>query len=351
MRIVLGGYYGCGNIGDDALLYGLLTGLGAAPWQITVLSGNPEETRRQFGHPAVPRKNLGAIKDAIDGADALVLGGGGLLQDKTSLLSLKYYTHLIATAKKADKKVALLAQGIGPINSFLGKRAASGALAACDLVSVRDTESLAVARGLGCHRAELTADLAWLARPSQTPAVEFGMAGMKSVAISARPWSNDKKIAEAFGGFCQILFRNNYIPVLVEMDRGMDTKILDAIAKLHGGRCPDIRNVVHPADMLARIGRMNAVVSMRLHAGIFAAISGIAPTMVAYDPKVASFVQIMGLPKALAVEQLTSEALWDMFRSFEEQRAGFSAEFERRREEQLKLSMRNVELLRSTLQA
>jgi polysaccharide pyruvyl transferase WcaK-like protein len=96
---------------------------------------------------------------------------------------------------------------------------------------------------------------------------------------------------------------------------------------------------------------MNAVVSMRLHAGIFAAISGIAPTMVAYDPKVASFVQIMGLPKALAVEQLTSEALWDMFRSFEEQRAGFSAEFERRREEQLKLSMRNVELLRSTLQA
>ena len=126
MRIVLGGYYGCGNIGDDALLYGLLTGLADAPWQITVLSGNPEETRRILGHHAVPRKNLSAIKEAIESADALVLGGGGLLQDKTSLLSLKYYTHLITIAKNANKKVVLLAQGIGPINSFLGKRAASG---------------------------------------------------------------------------------------------------------------------------------------------------------------------------------------------------------------------------------
>ncbi|MGI8922498.1 MAG: polysaccharide pyruvyl transferase CsaB [Fimbriimonadales bacterium] len=349
MKIVLAGYYGCRNIGDDALMLGLLTGLGETSVQVTALSGNPEFTSRMFSVRAVPRKDLGAIRTELETADALVLGGGGLLQDKTSLLSLKYYTHLIHLAKGMGKKVALIAQGIGPIDSYFGKRAAAKAFALCDLITVRDSESLSVAQALGAKRVELTADLAWLVRPSNAPAAEFGMAGMKSVAISARPWNKDKRIAGAFGGFGQTLFKNNYIPVLVEMDRGMDTEILDQIGKLHGGRCPDIRNVESPADMVSKIGRMNAVVSMRLHAGIFAASAGIAPMMVAYDPKVASFAHLLGLPAPLTVDQISAQRLWDTFRAFDDKREAYNSLVAERGAGQRAASRKNVDLLLSLL--
>ena len=349
MRIVLAGYYGCGNVGDDALMLGLLTGLGEAPMEITALSGNPELTRRMFNVRAVPRKDPRAIKGELETTDALVFGGGGLLQDKTSLLSLKYYTHLIHMAKGMGKRVALIAQGIGPIDSYLGRRATAKALALCDLITVRDSESLSVARSLGAKHVELTADLAWLVRPSNSPAAEFGMAGMKSVAISARPWKNAKRIAEAFGGFSQTLFKRGYIPVPVEMDRGMDTKILDQIAKLHGGRCPDIRNVSSPADMVSKLGRMNAIVSMRLHAGIFAASAGIAPMMIAYDPKVSSFARLLGLPIPLAVDEISAPRLWDTFQAFEDKRDAYNALVATKRDEQRTLAQRNADLLLAVL--
>jgi polysaccharide pyruvyl transferase CsaB len=345
-RITLAGYYGEGNLGDDALALGFLTGLRSQDVVVTALSGNPEGTQRALGIRAIARKNIGAINDELKTTDVLVFGGGGLLQDATSLLSLKYYTHLIHTAKKLGKKVALLGQGIGPVNSYLGKRAAAGALALCDLVCVRDAQSLQTARSLGANRAELTADLAWLV-PSAAEADAFQLGAMKSIAVSARPWARHK-VADVFGEFGRMLFQNGYVPVLVEMDRTMDGVILDTIAKKHGGRAPDIRNVAAPQDMLSRISRMHGMVAMRLHAGILAAKCGIAPLMVAYDAKVSSFAQMMGLP-FVQLDGLSSNRLWDVFREFEANRDSHNRQTVERAAEQTELARKNMDLLQQIL--
>lgn len=346
MRIVVAGYYGCGNVGDDALLAGLQVGLGNLPVKLTALSGNPDETFRYLGITSVPRRDFARVKQELEAADALVFAGGGLLQDVTSLFSLQYYAKLISLAKKLDKKVVMLAQGIGPVNSFFGKRTAAAALRQVDVITVRDPQSLQTMRSLGVNRpAEVTADLAWLAMPEESPEAQFELGSMKTVGIAPRPWGKPKDLAAAFGGFAQLLFKNSYVPMLVEMDRTLDTAILDQIAKLHGGRAPDIRNIHAPAQMLARLKRMHCVVAMRLHAGILAASAGVPPMMISYDPKVTAFANLLGLPNPLPADGLTPEKLWDAFQRFERDREAIKATILDRREAQIKAAKRNIDIL------
>ena len=78
MRVILCGYYGMGNGGDEALLASLLQMLPASVEPI-VLSGNPQETRDRYQVNAVPRKSLGAVLSALRDADAFIWGGGSLI--------------------------------------------------------------------------------------------------------------------------------------------------------------------------------------------------------------------------------------------------------------------------------
>ncbi len=345
-KLLVAGYYGCGNLGDDALLAGFVAGLGSLPVEVTALSGNPESTYRNLGVASIPRRDMSAIKRELENSSALVFAGGGLLQDVTSGFSLRYYTNLVQLGKRMGKPVFMLAQGIGPITGFLGKGSAKSALTACDILTVRDQESYKALRALGVKRtAEVTADLAWLCPSEDTQEGEFGLGTMKSVGIAIRPWKKSKKIAEAFGGFIQLLFRNNYVPVLIEMDRTMDTQLMDAIAKMHGGRCPDIRNIPNPAVLIGRLKRMNAVVAMRLHAGILAASVGIAPLMVSYDPKINGFCGSLGLPAPLPIESISAESLWEAFRKFEAERESLNKIVEQKKPEMTSLAMKNVNIM------
>lgn len=345
VKLVVGGYYGCGNLGDDALLIGFLTGLGERKVTAVALSGSPERTNRFLGVQAIDRRDQAALLKQLEDADALVLAGGGLLQDVTSLYSLKYYTGLINTAKSKGKKVILLAQGIGPITSFFGKRAAAAAFQQCDVISVRDQASMSALRALGYKRPiEVTGDLAWLVEPDESSEGGFGLGDMKTVGIAARPWMKNRNIAPAFAGFAQLLFKNQYVPVLVEMDSKLDTPLLDAITKLHGGRPPDMRNIQSPSALVARLKRMHAVVAMRLHAGILAASAGVPSMMVAYDPKVTAFANQMDFP-TLSLEGLTADRLWDSFQRFEQDRSRLIGLLAKKRPEQIALAKRNIDIL------
>jgi len=282
----------------------------------------------------------------------LVFAGGSLLQDVTSLASLHYYCNLIRLGKKCHKPVFLLAQGIGPIRSFFGKAMAKSALNLCDLITVRDPESLQTIRKLGVQKhISVTADFAWLCPSDTSSKEEFGLPGMTSVGIAARMWKGMKNPATTFGDFAMTLFRNNYVPVLIEMDKAKDSELLDAIAKLHGGRCPDIRNISTPSQLLSRIQRLHSMVAMRLHAGILACVAGIPPLMIAYDPKITAFADIMQLPTPLDIRNLTPDRLWNAFQEYERQKENLKIALEKKRVEQTELARKNVTILTERLPA
>ena len=98
MRIVISGYYGSKNAGDEAMLAAMIEVFLSIDKKvhITVVSANPDDTKKRHGVAAVGLTDIFAIVGAIRKADILISGGGSLLQNVTSGRSLYYYLGIIA---------------------------------------------------------------------------------------------------------------------------------------------------------------------------------------------------------------------------------------------------------------
>lgn len=279
MKVVVSGYYGFGNLGDEALLAGLLSGLPGA--QVTVLSGQPEATRALHGVNAVHRlSGLGALVTH----DALLSGGGGLLQDKTSSRSLRYYLGVISLAKRLGRRVVVYGQSVGPL-SPAGERAVARTLKGIP-VAVRDKPSRTLLARLDI-RAELVADAALalpepLARPARDAPVLFV------------PRGGFRKVTAAFAGAAQRLEAEGVPLAGLALQPDEDDGPLGEIIKA----APSLKKltVKTPGEALEHLSGSRYVVSARLHGLIFAARAGRPASGVAYDPKVAAFGDEAGFP-------------------------------------------------------
>ena len=349
-NLLLAGYFGSGNLGDDAIMLGFVEGLRGYPYEFQVLSGAPEETYRIHGLRSTPRKDLKAIDEVIKDCDALVFPGGSIFQDATSVRSVKYYQMLVNKAKAAKKKVLMVGQGVGPLTSFFGKRWAADAFNSADAIAVRDPQSAQTLKALGVkHNARVTGDLAFLMPPPvlAEDAQNFNVAGMKTIGISAKGM-HKVDIATLFGEFCRLVYQSGALPVLIEMDRNEDSEMIERITKSQGGKIPDIRRLQTPQQVQQRMARMEIVVAMRLHAGILASTMGVPPLMVSYDPKVAAFARSLDLGASLnADKNLTSARMFEVYQSFLSHRERNSKIVEKKRDEFVKAAEQNIELIRS----
>lgn len=322
--------------------------------EVAVLSGSPEETSRNYGMTSYPRRDFKQIDLAIAKCDALVFPGGSIFQDVTSVRSVAYYQKLVSAAKKAGKRVFLVGQGVGPLNSFFGKRMAAGAFNDADGISVRDPQSLDTLKALGVRKPiRVGADSSFLmpVRATDEDVVAFSVGNMRTVGIAPRPPVEKKMdVVGLFGEFCRLLYTSGSMPVLMEMDRNEDYELITAIAKNQGGKIPDIRKLTTPMQLQARISRMDFVVAMRLHAGILATGVGVPPLMVSYDPKVTAFSKMLGLGPSLTIDaNLTPQRLMDTFTQFQKDRDRNVKVLEKKREEMTQLATVNYEVVRDGL--
>lgn len=352
-NLLVAGYFGCGNLGDDAILAGFTEGVGSWNVDLTVMSGFPEETFRVYGVRAIPRKDFKTIQAAIEACDALVFPGGSIFQDVTSVKSAGYYANLVSRAKSAKKKVVLLGQGVGPLNSFFGKRFAVSAFNDAETVVVRDPGSAQLLKDLGVKRpVQVAADMAFLMRPptEHQDSASFAVGDMKTIGIAPRPWGKEtKNIIKLFGELARMMYQSNLMPVLIEMDQSHDRDLITEIGKTQGGKVPDLRRLSSPMQVQERIARMECVIGMRLHAGILAASTGVPPFMISYDPKVNAFSKLMGMPPPPSIVGLTATRLFDSFMSFLKDAERNKKVVAQKREEQRKLAEMNIEALQTCL--
>ena len=126
-KIVISGYYGFANAGDEAMLTSIVRALrGVQPEiDLTVISGNPAETSAKHKVKSIYRFNFFKIYNALKNADMLLSGGGSLIQDVTSRRSLWFYLHTISLAKKCGCKVQMYGCGMGPLNYDYDRRRAA----------------------------------------------------------------------------------------------------------------------------------------------------------------------------------------------------------------------------------
>lgn len=292
LRLLISGYYGAGNLGDEALLAGLLAALRDAPVTPIVASLDPRATARDHGVAAIDRWRglpLGVLR-----ADAVLSGGGGLLQDVTSARSLDYYLAVLRLARLLRRPAVVFAQSLGPL-SDVGEERVRRALRGVPL-GLRDQPSLELAARLGLQ-ARAVADTALLLPPCDAPAAA-GSGGREGTPASGALVLVPRAGYPAVGNVLCDLGRSH-------LDAGGRLRIvlLHAAAderegrRLHA-RLPGAELVVPSTVAAARwaLWGAHAVVSGRLHGMVFGATCGVPVAGLAYDPKVAGFGAEVGAP-------------------------------------------------------
>ena len=143
-NIVISGYYGSKNAGDEAMLSAMLEIFSELDpkLNITVISSDPDYTKIRHGVNAVNWLNVIDILKVLYKADLLISGGGSLLQNVTSGRSLYYYMGILFLAKLVHTPIMLYAQGIGPIYGRFARRLMRWFGNHSSLITVRDEDSL-----------------------------------------------------------------------------------------------------------------------------------------------------------------------------------------------------------------
>ena len=345
MKVLVSGYYGLGNTGDEAVLDGLLHSLrladqasgGAPSLQVTVLSADPGQTERLHGVEAIERTRLLPIWRALREADLFISGGGGLLQDVTSRRSPFYYLTLIEMAHMAGTPVYLYAQGVGPLSSPAVLRAARAILPRAAGAGARDELSALLLKRLGMseEKVQVTADAAFgLEPPSEVArsaileelALPFGRFPLVGVVWRPplRRSASDllsrvaRAVAHLAGATGAGVVVMSFHP---RVDRGPSLELARAIAEERPEVpvfVPSIR--FEHRRWLALTAALDFAVTVRYHGLAFAAIGGVPALAVAYDPKVSSLAQRLGLPWLpvdAEADQLL-EAVWSAWERSEE---------------------------------
>lgn len=147
-KATLCGYYGYGNIGDEAMLSVLLDRLTAAGYSVDILSGRPKETKKLHPRRALPRFFLPSVLLSLLTSDVFVLGGGNLLQNESSSRSLFYYASLVRLAKLFHKQIWLQSVGIGSYYGGYAKKTIQMILDDCVHAVFRTHADIAKARAL-----------------------------------------------------------------------------------------------------------------------------------------------------------------------------------------------------------
>ncbi|HEV8354415.1 MAG TPA: polysaccharide pyruvyl transferase CsaB [bacterium] len=309
MRVVVSGYFGFDNLGDEAILSAMLAALrprlpGAS---FVALSGDPASTERQHGIAAVPRIGPGALR-AVAGADLLLSGGGSLIQDVTSARSALYYLGMLRAGRGLARRAMMYAQGIGPIDRPWLRTLTGWVCSGVDVLTVRDEDSRRLLQSCGVRRPiEVVADPAFAleAAPPDRAVALLGAARGPRIGVAVRPWGDNAYLAPLLAGLRQLREQVGGEIILLVFHRTKDEALSARAASELGGR---VISGVAPDEMLAVIGAMDLVVGARLHALICAVAAGVAPVAVGYDPKVEALVRRTGIGALPPVGSLTASA-------------------------------------------
>jgi polysaccharide pyruvyl transferase CsaB len=318
-KILISGYYGYGNAGDEAILAAILQALSreVPDADVCVLSGNPERTRDTFGVRAVPGKNIVAILKEIWASSLVVSGGGGLIQDSTGIQTIIYYLSIVSMARKLRRPVMFYAQGVGPVSTSQGRSLTRRVASRVQLITVRDEESKALFQEMGVKGPPIivTADPVLALEPAPASTIDeiagaeaIPKAPAKVVAFSLRPWPDSPQAAEAFVAAGRALVADGCKVVVMPFQESQDRRICNEVTEAIGEGAQVLGREYGPTELMGLIGRMDAVVGMRLHALIFGGAQAIPIAGVAYDPKVANFLRRTQAP-SIALVGLTPDPL------------------------------------------
>jgi polysaccharide pyruvyl transferase CsaB len=342
-KVLIAGYYGFGNAGDEAILESMLADLlmQQENLEFVVVSANPIETMSNYHVKAVYWKDIIGLLNAVRESDLVILGGGGLFHDYwgvpgDTLLTqhhwgIPYYSGFGLLAALYRKPFMIYSVGIGPLLLDEGKRLTRLTFDLADAITVRDLESKEwlVSVGFPENKVLVTADPALNLSSDANQAEEILRSdgiipGEQSIiGICIRNWTAGEKdnkwkmeLATAIDQFIDIYDAQVvFIPFQVS-DRSMENDHIAALGVVGMMRHHDRVHVLpkaYPPDIVSGlISRCHLVIGMRLHSLIFSTSAAIPAVALVYDPKVSSYMGSLGLSEyALDLQTVDADQLFN----------------------------------------
>jgi polysaccharide pyruvyl transferase CsaB len=369
-RVVIHGFYGSGNLGDEFLLSAILRQIHALKFvQPVVFSGNPSETRslhqvKSF-NPYARRELIGNA--ILLGTNVYILGGGGLIKDYgDSAANVKAWLHWLTIAKNLGLKTMLWSIGVENIRFDESKEAIRQVLKTVDVITVRDINSKNKLEEIGVqNQITVTADPAIFLTGEQS-----NFRSLKKnfrVIVCLRHWFNhsfsilddtaNQKMLDAIAMVLDRMVNKwhveiEFIPFRTtdyDDDRKILKSLLDrmqeksAVAKIHESvpKIDEIINIFTNADL---------VIGMRLHSVIIATSLGIPSIALSYMPKVRDYMKHINQERfCLEIEEVSYMNLYRLVEEIVNNYENISAQLTLTKATMYSKLQKNVDLLSQLL--
>ena len=334
-NIIISGYFGARNRGDDILLEALSRRLkeNIPAANVIAASVNQLVVERDQGIQAFKRTDPWASDRYASEATGLILGPGGLWHDYTiqaaggvagiftgATMSPSHMAQLPLMVKAHGGEFHVHGMGVGPLSDNAAKAAIrlTGSLAKS--ITVRDAES-----------ANLLSDIdsEWSAKPVVSPDIAYtlplpeGLADLadeptvdddKYLVVNVRPFKDDLESLESIRDAVFEFASANGLRVI-----GVPMQPIDEATMTEWASDERVPFEMFPQDetyerFIDVIRSAAAVVSMRLHLNLFAHRLGKNPVGIVYDPKLAGHFAQLGRGEFAVPMPVSSFELSDRLR-------------------------------------
>ena len=315
VKIMISGYYGFNNTGDEAILKSMVRAFREKIPQIkiVVLSHSPLQTSQAYQVKAIGRLHLIDIMRCLRDTNLFISGGGGLLQDSTGKgWSILYYLGLILLAKIFKTPVMIYAQGIGPINKKINKLLIKWILNKIDLITVRDNPSKKILNNFGVSGPSIyvNSDPVFLLKKTNITHIIDNYPYIREminsndrplIGVSVREYeSNGSDSKRILAQAADYLIENYKVKIIfLPFKFDEDVHVSEEILSLMKNQADILKAKLEPEELISILSRLSLVVGVRLHSIIFSSMANIPFIAVNYDPKVKYFVEDLGLSELL----------------------------------------------------
>jgi len=315
-NVLVIGWYGEGNIGDEAILQSIKDDLQKNfSVNVRALSTRVEYTKRMQGVEAIPHMPLSMKSfvinlfnfrkfkpgiDAIKESDVILLGGGGFLSDWSYFNPFNWLKYIVI-AKKYNKKTMLYAIGAGPFRTKFGKFCVRYVVNNyIDSITVRDSESRDWLVKAGVIKNIVISGDPVIGLQYNKPELNLGNKEKKRLVFVLNPYlqeKNPKKYKNLENSLVEYLgnFKGrHYELVFLPFENSKDYEFNKKLIKDSGVEAKLINLELDPNTTMNILSEADVVISLRLHGNIMAAACGTPFLPIVYHHKTAEFIKKLG---------------------------------------------------------
>lgn len=319
LNVLVIGWYGAPNVGDEVLLDVLKTAIESKGGTLTVASVDPALTREMHGVESVDFHNLGELARALLWADVLIMGGGGIFQDHhafhlypvydPAINDISAYARPILMARQFGVPVLVWGHGVGPLESPDARELVRDIFNGVTAASVRDEKSLELLREIGVDQPiSIGADPGWLYKACCIGPLEpkqKALAEKKTLAIVVREWTGKgnswrDKLRAAIERTLDDGWKIQWIAFQANVRASGATSDLPMIEEIRNNLPDRLKGELllpkTPREAWDLLASADAIFSMRLHASILGLLAQKPLVGLEYDEKMAHAHTMAGMP-------------------------------------------------------